>query len=135
MIEFCFFRKYWDASFLTSHPKMLWKWVFCGNAFIYENEIYWTFLVKMQLLIVLFTEQYIRYVQCAERQEIQVWLENCWRRYRMIEGFINLFWHLHSSFSLVFWKCFHVNTFFKKTNFSWSGLYFAFLQLKVLLLK
>lgn len=134
MIEFCFLRKYWDASFLTCQPQTLWKWVFSANAFIYENEIYQTFLVKMQLLIVLFSEKNIRYVHCAERQEIQVWLENCRKRYSMIEGFINLFWHLYSSFSLVFWKCFHVNTFFL-INFAWSGLYFAFLQFKVLLPK
>lgn len=121
MIELCFLRKYWDASFLSCQPKMRWKWVFSGKAFKNENKIYWTSLVNMQLLIALFTEKDITYVNCAERQEIQVWLENWWKRYKMTEGFINLFWHLHSSFSLIFWKCFHVNIyFFNKLCTEWT---------------
>lgn len=132
-----FLRKYWDAYFLTCQPKMVWKWVFSGNAFIYENEIYQIF-PKMQLLIALFTEKNI--------------LKNVWTLYwkarnsrmswKLLEK-IQYDWRIYqpalAPLLIIYLSILKVLPceyfFFLHMNFAWSGLDFAFLQFKDLLLK
>lgn len=124
-----------------------------GNHFLLEMSLHMRMIFVEHFLLkgtaancVSQWKQVIRYVYCVEQQEIQddlksavqVMIHYDWRIYQSILAplFEMSYQSTLAPFRLLFWKDFHVNTFFfLNVIFTWSGLYFTFLQLTVLLLK